>query len=68
MSGPLRLILFGVDGTLVDSQNAIVRVMALSFEALGLTAPKQADIVAIIGLSLEIAVVRLVPGLTAPLY
>ena len=68
MSGPLRLILFDVDGTLVDSQNAIVRAMALSFEALGLMAPKRTDIVVIKCLSLEIAVVRLVPGLTAPLY
>ena len=34
MSGPLRLILFDVDGTLVDSQDDIVRAMELSFEAL----------------------------------
>ena len=43
MSGPLRFILFGVDGTLVDSQNAIVRAVALSFKALGLTAPLYED-------------------------
>ena len=68
MSGPLRLILFDVDGTLVDSQDDIVRAMELSFEALGLTPPKRLDITGIIGLSLEIAVVRLMPGLAEPLY
>ena len=68
MSGPLRLILFDVDGTLVDSQDDIVRAMELSFEALGMTPPKRLDITGIIGLSLEIAVVRLMPGLAEPLY
>ena len=37
-----RLILFDVDGTLVDSQDDIVRAMELSFEALGLTPPQAA--------------------------
>ena len=68
MNGTLRLILFDVDGTLVDSQDDIVGSMTLSFEALGLTSPKRSEIVDIIGLSLETAVIRLMPGLAEPLY
>ena len=68
MTALRTLILFDVDGTLVDSQDDIVRSMTLSFEALGLTSPKRSEIVGIIGLSLETAVLRLMPGLAEPLY
>jgi phosphoglycolate phosphatase len=65
---PKRLIVFDVDGTLVDSQNDIVRSMTLSFEALGLDAPDRSRIVGIIGLSLEIAVAQLAPDLSSKMY
>jgi phosphoglycolate phosphatase len=65
---PKRLIMFDVDGTLVDSQNDIVRSMTLSFEALGLDAPDRSRIVGIIGLSLEIAVAQLAPDLSSKMY
>jgi phosphoglycolate phosphatase len=65
---PKRLIVFDVDGTLVDSQNDIVRSMTLSFEALGLDAPDRSRIVGIIGVSLEIAVAQLAPDLSSKMY
>ena len=68
MIQPKRLIVFDVDGTLVDSQNDIVRSMTLSFEALGLDAPDRSRIVGIIGLSLEIAVAQLAPDLSSKMY
>ena len=68
MTQPKRLIVFDVDGTLVDSQNDIVRSMTLSFEALGLDAPDRSRIVCIIGLSLEIAVAQLAPDLSSKMY
>ena len=68
MTQPQRLIMVDVDGTLVDSQNDIVRSMTLTFEALGLDAPDRSRIVGIIGLSLEIAVAQLAPDLSFKMY
>ncbi len=48
----LRLVIFDVDGTLVDSQAEIVGAMAEAFAAEGLTAPSRAAILSIVGLSL----------------
>lgn len=62
MSASLRLILFDVDGTLVDSQAAIVGSMHAAFEAVGLTPPDRATLLSIVGLSLPVAMARLVPG------
>ena len=42
MSGPLRLILFDVDGTLVDSQGDIVASMTAAFDAVGHPVPARA--------------------------
>ncbi|MBZ8118433.1 HAD-IA family hydrolase [Roseovarius sp. LXJ103] len=63
MSGRLRLILFDVDGTLVDSQGDIVAAMNAAFAAQGLDAPGRAEILSIVGLSLEVAIPRLAPAL-----
>ena len=63
MSGPLRLIIFDVDGTLVDSQGDIVASMHHAFDELGAPVPAQAAIVGIIGLSLDVAMARLAPEL-----
>lgn len=62
MSEALRLILFDVDGTLVDSQGHIVASMEAAFREEGLAAPDRAQILGIVGLSLEPAMIRLAPG------
>ncbi len=61
MSAPLRLVLFDVDGTLVDSQGAIVSAMAACFQAQSLPIPDRTAILSIVGLSLPHAMARLAP-------
>lgn len=58
----MRLILFDVDGTLVNSQGDILGSMAVAFERADLIAPSRADILSIVGLSLPEAMTRLAPG------
>jgi phosphoglycolate phosphatase len=65
MSGPLRLVIFDVDGTLIDSQAHIVAAMNGAFQRLGLTAPARDKTLSIVGLSLPVAIDRLVPELDA---
>ncbi|MAY87146.1 MAG: HAD family hydrolase [Pseudooceanicola sp.] len=60
----LRLVIFDVDGTLVDSQGAIVGAMTAAFSAQGRPAPTRSDILGIVGLSLDQAVLRLAPEAT----
>ncbi|MEL6171966.1 MAG: HAD hydrolase-like protein, partial [Pseudomonadota bacterium] len=52
MSGPLKLIIFDVDGTLVDSQNDIVAAMSHAFCKADLVAPSKSQVLSIVGLSL----------------
>lgn len=59
---PLRLVIFDVDGTLVDSQADIVESMTGAFEDVGLPVPERSDILSIVGLSLDVAIARLAPG------
>jgi phosphoglycolate phosphatase len=47
-----RLVLFDVDGTLIDSQRMIVAAMTSAFEAEGLATPPRDAILTIVGLSL----------------
>ena len=47
-----RLVIFDVDGTLVDSQAEIIGAMAEAFAAEGLTAPTREVVLSIVGLSL----------------
>ena len=61
MSAPLRLVLFDVDGTLVDSQGSIVRSMTTSFQAASVPVPTRKAILSIVGLSLPHAIARLAP-------
>lgn len=68
MSAPLRLIIFDVDGTLVDSQADIVASMSAAFRAAGLPVPPRAEILSIVGLSLNVAIPRLAPGQPPELY
>lgn len=63
MTQRLRLVIFDVDGTLVDSQADILGAMALAFAAQGLDVPPRAAVLSIVGLSLNEAMARLVPDL-----
>ncbi len=60
--GRLRLAVFDCDGTLVDSQHAIVACMREAFRAHGRAAPEEAAVRQVIGLSLDEAVRRLSAG------
>ncbi|MEX0311793.1 MAG: HAD-IA family hydrolase [Tateyamaria sp.] len=57
----MRLVVFDVDGTLVDSQADIVASMAAAFAAVGQDAPSRTEILSIVGLSLPLAMQALAP-------
>ncbi|QBY02845.1 HAD family hydrolase [Rhodophyticola sp. CCM32] len=57
----MKLIIFDVDGTLVDSQAHILASMEGAFDAMGLPAPDRAATLSIVGLSLPQAMMRLIP-------
>ena len=57
----MRLVVFDVDGTLVDSQAAILQAMAEAFAAADLPPPDRAAALAVVGLSLPVALGRLAP-------
>lgn len=63
MTDRLRLVIFDVDGTLVDSQADILGAMAASFAMQGLDVPAREAVLSIVGLSLTEAMARLVPDL-----
>ena len=48
----LRLVIFDVDGTLVDSQAEIMAAMTLAFGVEGMVMPDRATVLSIVGLSL----------------
>lgn len=63
MSRPAtKLVIFDCDGTLIDSQHVIVAAMTEAFMTEGLVPPPRERIVGVVGLSLGIAVARLVPA------
>ncbi|NCQ23974.1 MAG: HAD family hydrolase [Rhodobacteraceae bacterium CG17_big_fil_post_rev_8_21_14_2_50_63_15] len=64
MSRPARLIIFDVDGTLVDSQCDILAAMTQAFERADQPAPQRLAVLGIVGLSLDVAIPRLAPHLT----
>ena len=68
MSQPLRLAVFDVDGTLVDSQHHIAAAMAQTYAAEGLDSPPLEQVRGIIGLSLPHAMRQLSPDLTDAQY
>lgn len=57
-----RLVVFDCDGTLVDSQAAIVRAMEAAFAAAELPPPDSNAVRRIVGLSLPQALLRLAPA------
>jgi phosphoglycolate phosphatase len=57
----MKLVIFDCDGTLVDSQHGIVAAMSEAFAGEGLAVPARDTILSVVGLSLDIAVARLVP-------
>lgn len=64
MNAPLRLALFDCDGTLVDSQFAIVDAMTVAWDQHGLGVPDPMRVRRMVGLSLVEAVGLLLPALT----
>ena len=64
----LRLVIFDVDGTLVDSQADIVAAMTHAFVTAGAPVPERAAILGIVGLSLPQAIPRLAPQIDAPTH
>jgi phosphoglycolate phosphatase len=61
----MKLVVFDVDGTLVDSQAHIYGAMQHAFSAVGLSCPPRPDVLGIVGLSLDHAMRRLAPGADA---
>ncbi len=63
----MKLILFDVDGTLMDSQHMICAAMDLAYRGQGLACPPADAVRAIIGLSLTDAITRLSAGEDHPI-
>lgn len=57
-----KLVIFDVDGTLVDSQATIYGCMCDAFDAMDIPVPTRADVLSIVGLSLPQAMARLAPA------
>jgi phosphoglycolate phosphatase len=57
----MQLVIFDVDGTLIDSQHMIVAAMTRAFEAHGRSVPTRDTILSIVGLSLDTAMRTLCP-------
>jgi len=60
---PPRLVIFDVDGTLIDSQAFILAAMRRAFAAAQMPAPADSATLGIVGLSLPEAMEVLVPGI-----
>ena len=58
----MRLVIFDVDGTLIDSQHHICAAMDAAFDSVGLPPLPRAEVLGIVGLSLPVAVATLTPG------
>ncbi|NRP12850.1 Pyrophosphatase PpaX [Aliiroseovarius sp. xm-m-379] len=62
----LKLVVFDVDGTLIDSQDFIVEAMSRAFAEMGVAIPTRKEILSIVGLSLHDAIATLVPAMPEP--
>jgi phosphoglycolate phosphatase len=58
----MKLVIFDCDGTLVDSQHMIAAAMEAAFHSESLAPPPREDVVSVVGLSLGVAVARLLPA------
>lgn len=63
-SDSLRLAVFDVDGTLVDSQNSIVAAMGHAWESHGMAPPQRDEALRMVGLPLLEVISRLLPDET----
>jgi phosphoglycolate phosphatase len=61
---PSRLVIFDVDGTLIDSQNSILAAMRRAFAGAARPAPSDSATLGIVGLSLPQAMEVLAPGIS----
>lgn len=61
-SGTLKLVLFDCDGTLVDSQRAIVTAMTAAWRSAGLAEPDPMAVRRVVSLPLTEAITLLLPG------
>ena len=61
--GATELVVFDVDGTLVDSQHHILDAMRFAFGRAGLPLPTRETALGVVGLSLPQAMAALVPHL-----
>ncbi|MEM9845841.1 MAG: HAD-IA family hydrolase [Pseudomonadota bacterium] len=68
MTSPLRLVIFDVDGTLVDSQSDIVAAMSEAFQRASSPPPTKENILSIVGLSLDRAMEVLAPDVPPGLH
>lgn len=59
----LRLVIFDVDGTLVDSQDMIYAAFTFAYEGHGLAVPQRSVALSYVGMSLELIFPRLSPEL-----
>jgi len=57
----MRLVIFDVDGTLVDSQADILGAMHLAFAGEGLATPPREMVLGVVGLSLDVLMQELAP-------
>lgn len=65
---PLRLVVFDMDGTLIDSQHHIVASMTRAFSDNGFAAPDPAAVRAGVGLPLDVIIGSLLPGHDPSVY
>jgi phosphoglycolate phosphatase len=61
----MRLVIFDVDGTLVDSQDMIVRAMEYTYAQIGVDVPARGALLSYVGMSLDLIFPQLSPELDA---
>ena len=60
-TGPIRLVIFDCDGTLVDSQHSIISAMEYAWRAHDLEGPTADAVRRVVGLPLETAIANILP-------
>jgi phosphoglycolate phosphatase len=63
-----RLVIFDMDGTLIDSQAHIIAAMTAAFQSVEQQTPKRSTLLSVVGLSLPSAFEVLIPNLPASAY